>query len=632
MKNLKRIASAMLSLSMLAGMAGTGAGIQMNASAAGSSVTYTSVTNKWSSKMTSEKSKFPNDRFWNHKTGSNSEDGCSTKACNHKSEGKTYCNYVAVEKSLNKDWRAYVDVGQVHTLPSVDTGKACQCYGFARKLSKDFWGTTQLHWIAIDNNYTPKVGDHVRLGFKVNVGNNQTNDIGHSIFITGIDANGNVTFAEANGEMEDCKIRWGRTKYYSSFKYNSADGTYSGTGTQKTVNLSYLRTYGETAERPCIKGDLNLNDKIDNEDVEIFRTTYRANGNLKTYIPAEAYDVNSDGQLTEADYTQIRYYAGLNYADGYLYGTGPSVTYKDRNAVPSDGFLYSNGIYKKLDSTTATFLGAFYNSETSFTVKPTVNYNGISYTVTTIGDTYKGGGPGTALGLRNLKSLGIPDSVKTIKKMTFSHSNTNEDKLTQISFTGSNPGLTTIEEGAFYNSTKLDFPFTKCKNLKTIGSYAFFGCTKLTSIDLNQCTELTTLSSQAFYGCSNVTSVNMANCKKLTSIADGVFQKCDKLTSVMFPQTFGSYSSGLLNMKYGTSMGLFATSQNDPARTTTVGLNFLNANSPVRTVILMDKDIAMWRSGKIAVVVCGSVKIKDTRGKVLCSVTNSQMMQVYPSN
>ena len=78
-------------------------------------------------------------------------------------------------------------------------------------------------------------------------------------------------------------------------------------------------------------------------------------------------------------------------------------------------------------------------------------------------------------------------------------------------------------------------------SVTTIGSYAFRGCSRLTSIVIPD--SVTTIGSSAFSGCSSLTSIDIPD--SVTTIGDGAFNGCGSLTSVTIGDsvtTIGSYA------------------------------------------------------------------------------------------
>ena len=466
MKFLKRLASTICSLTLIASTLSVGALPQVNAAASGS-IGYNSTINKWSTKISAEKSKFPTGKYWNHKGKSKWDDNTySTTACDNNAENCKYCSSTKFTAPYLTNWNT---LGNQQSTTN-------QCAGFAYKVAKDVWGTDFfVRYYSSERAYTdPRVGDIVRLEYTVD---GTTDKAWHSIFITGISGN-NITFADCNGDLGDCKIRWDVTKYYTKFKReNNRTKGYSAV----TVDKNYLKKYCIYYSRPIIKGDFNLSGRIDKDDVAYFKSTYIDNGNSSGKdplhpIPDSIYDVNSDGKITEDDYKQIQYYANLSYIDGYVYHYGVFVDYKDRNPVKSGYFIYNKGIYKA-NGSTASFIKPFYTDTTSYSINSSVkDGNNNTYTVTTIGDTHREPG----YDLKNVQSIVIPSSVTTIKKFAFANS-----AVSKVVFNGSSSNLKTIETYAFYNCsnlTSLDMRY--CPKLSLIGDYAFSGCNALSSINL----------------------------------------------------------------------------------------------------------------------------------------------------
>ncbi len=73
----------------------------------------------------------------------------------------------------------------------------------------------------------------------------------------------------------------------------------------------------------------------------------------------------------------------------------------------------------------------------------------------------------------------------------------------------------------------------KGKPVTSIGSSAFSGCSKLTSVTIPE--SITSIGSSAFRECSKLTDViwNAENCESAGSYTSPIFKKCDKLTNVI---------------------------------------------------------------------------------------------------
>jgi len=97
-------------------------------------------------------------------------------------------------------------------------------------------------------------------------------------------------------------------------------------------------------------------------------------------------------------------------------------------------------------------------------------------------------------------------------------------------------------------------------SVTSIGDYAFFGCTGLTSIEIPNSVEY--IGDGAFYGCTGLTSVTIPN--SVTSIGGSAFEDCTGLTSVTIPNSVTSI--GIRAFSY-TSL----TSIIIPNRVTSIG-------------------------------------------------------------
>ena len=194
------------------------------------------------------------------------------------------------------------------------------------------------------------------------------------------------------------------------------------------------------------------------------------------------------------------------------------------------------------ESSDSNYVGLTY-----FMIPSSINYQGTTYSVTSIGDS-------AFLGCSSLNSITIPNSVTSIGDSAFLGCST----LTSITIPNS---VTNIGEWAFgYCSglTSIIIP----NSLTSIGKDAFRSCSSLVSIVVengnpvydsrNNCNAIietatnsliagcsstiipnsvTGIGESAFFGCSNLTAITIPN--SVTSLGDGPFSGCINLTSII---------------------------------------------------------------------------------------------------
>ena len=170
--------------------------------------------------------------------------------------------------------------------------------------------------------------------------------------------------------------------------------------------------------------------------------------------------------------------------------------------------------------------------------------------------------------------------------------------------------------------------YTIPNTVTTIGDYAFFGCSNLTSITIPD--SVTSIGYRAFIGCYSLTDVTIGN--GLTSISSGAFEDCVKLASITIPNSVTSigertfrYCTSLIEVTIPnsvTSIGNYAfngctslTSITIPNSVTRIGtaafwycenlieINYLGTKKEARTILrVRNKN---WReSSAITKIIC----------------------------
>ena len=98
--------------------------------------------------------------------------------------------------------------------------------------------------------------------------------------------------------------------------------------------------------------------------------------------------------------------------------------------------------------------------------------------------------------------------------------------------------VTSIGYGAFANCSGLTSVVIG-NSVTSIGGSAFYGCSGLTSVVIGN--SVTSIGSQAFYKCSGLTSIEIPN--SVTSIGSQAFRDCSSLTSIIIPNGVTSIGS-----------------------------------------------------------------------------------------
>ena len=237
--------------------------------------------------------------------------------------------------------------------------------------------------------------------------------------------------------------------------------------------------------------------------------------------------------------------------------------------VEIDGIWYN--LIAKAKQAEVTYKGDSYDSywdeySGSITIPATVTYEGVTYSVTSIGDeAFRGCNFLTAISLpEGLTSIGnyafeecssliainIPKDVTSIGDRAFSGcrsltSITLPEGVTSIGYSAFHycssltaitlpEGVTSIGDGAFYKCTSLT-AITLPEGVTSIGYRAFYNCISLKSITLPENSKLTSIGWQAFEGCRSLTSITLP--EGVTSIGKWAFSGCTSLTTIVLPKS-----------------------------------------------------------------------------------------------
>ena len=232
-------------------------------------------------------------------------------------------------------------------------------------------------------------------------------------------------------------------------------------------------------------------------------------------------------------------------------------------AYPAQESIIENGVVFDRTKTTLYFAPISLSGE--YTVPSTVKtigesafYSCTDLTSVVIGNSVESIGIGAFANCTGLTSVVIGNSVNSIEKDAFKDCS----GLIKTAYPANLPnpfssGITMaypaqesiIENGVVFDRTKttlyfapisLSGEYTVPSTVKTIGEYAFYDCTGLTSVVIGNSVE--SIGIGAFASCSGLTSVVIPNLVK--TINDFVFNNCTSLSSVIIGNSVNNIGKG----------------------------------------------------------------------------------------
>ena len=259
---------------------------------------------------------------------------------------------------------------------------------------------------------------------------------------------------------------------------------------------------------------------------------------LMSCIGARAHDFVADGiyyNITSSSvpYTVAVAYKGtssLQYSGEYSGAiTIPeSVTYNgvtySVTSIGEEAFYYCSGLTSVTIPSSVTSINDYAFSRCS------------GLTSVTIGNSVTSIGEGAFYYCRRLTSVTIPSSVTSIGRSAFSETAWYNSQPDGLVYAGN---VAYIYKGTMPDNTSITFK----EGTVSIGYSAFSGCSGLTSVTIPN--SVTSIGEWAFSGCSGLTSVTIPN--SVTSIGSDAFSKCSGLTSVTIPNSVTSIGYGVFD-------------------------------------------------------------------------------------
>ena len=228
------------------------------------------------------------------------------------------------------------------------------------------------------------------------------------------------------------------------------------------------------------------------------------------------------------------------------------------------------------NSVTSIGRSAFDNctSLTSITIPNSVTsiggdafYGCTSLTSVTIGNSVTSIGGNPFSGCKSLLSIEVSDNNKNYSSFDGILFNKNKSELIA------------------YPAGKTDSEYAIPNSVTSIGSYAFYGCTSLTSVEIPD--GVTSIDWHAFSNCTNLTSIIIPN--SVTSVGSSAFEYCTSLTSITIPdsvKSIGNWAFDHCKSLTSVTIGNSVTSVTIGNSVTSIGSYAFNACTSLTSVTI----------------------------------------------
>ena len=228
------------------------------------------------------------------------------------------------------------------------------------------------------------------------------------------------------------------------------------------------------------------------------------------------------------------------------------------------------------NSVTSIGRSAFDNctSLTSITIPNSVTsiggdafYGCKSLTSVTIGNSVTSIGGNPFSGCKSLLSIEVSDNNKNYSSFDGILFNKNKSELIA------------------YPAGKTDSEYAIPNSVTSIGSYAFYGCTSLTSVEIPD--GVTSIDWHAFSNCTNLTSIIIPN--SVTSVGSYAFEYCTSLTSITIPdsvKSIGNWAFDHCKSLTSVTIGNSVTSVTIGNSVTSIGSYAFNACTSLTSVTI----------------------------------------------